>query len=56
MIYKYGDGFIEVRSFAAAESPLIQLEIATHGLNSLLEVAVSHQLVFGNNEGESKIL
>ncbi len=54
-IYKYCNGFIEVRSFAAAESPLIQLEIATHGLDSLLEVAVSHHLVFGNNEGESKV-
>lgn len=55
-IYKYRDGFIEVRSFTAAESPLIQLEIMTHGLSSLLEIAVSHQLVFGNNEGESKII
>ncbi|MDA0108613.1 cellobiose phosphorylase [Vibrio sp. La 4.2.2] len=54
-VYKYLDGFIEVRSFAAADTPIIQLEIETRGLDVALDIAVSHQLVFGNNESDSVI-
>lgn len=54
-IYKYLTGFIEVRSFSSAESPIIQLDIETRGLDAVLDIAVSHQLVFGNNEQDSRI-
>ncbi|RJX71960.1 cellobiose phosphorylase [Vibrio sinensis] len=52
-IYKYLNGYIEVRSFASSEEPIIQLDITTRNLDQVLEIAVSHQLVFGNNENDS---
>ncbi|CAH0525314.1 GH36-type glycosyl hydrolase domain-containing protein [Vibrio hippocampi] len=54
-IYKYLNGFIDVRSFAASATPNIQLEIEIRGLDTALDIAVSHQLVFGNNESDSVI-
>ncbi|MEZ8272328.1 cellobiose phosphorylase [Vibrio splendidus] len=54
-VYKYLNGVIDVRSFAAAGTPIIQLEIETRGLDAALDIAVSHQFIFGNNEFDSVI-
>ncbi len=53
-IYKLETGFIEVVSTSAAETPVIQTNIKLHGISSL-DVSVSHQLIFGNNEDDSHI-
>ncbi|WP_404969865.1 GH36-type glycosyl hydrolase domain-containing protein [Vibrio campbellii] len=54
-IYKLFGGYLEILSFSSAQSPVIQLEIKKHGIEAPLEIKVSHQLVFGNNEGEGKV-
>ncbi|MBY5944502.1 GH36-type glycosyl hydrolase domain-containing protein [Photobacterium rosenbergii] len=54
-IYKYQAGYIVVTSFSSAASPAIQLNITTENLAQPLEVVVSHQLVFGNNENTGKV-
>ncbi|MDR9831642.1 cellobiose phosphorylase [Vibrio sp. FNV 38] len=54
-VYKYQQGFIIVSSFSSAVCPAIQTEILTQGLEDSLDIAVSHQLVFGNNENTSNV-
>ncbi|WP_261835224.1 GH36-type glycosyl hydrolase domain-containing protein [Vibrio ishigakensis] len=54
-VYKYQNGFILVTSFSSAEEPVVQLDIETQGLEEALDIQVSHQLVFGNNENESEV-
>ncbi|CAH8242413.1 GH36-type glycosyl hydrolase domain-containing protein [Vibrio aestuarianus] len=54
-IYKLMGGCLEVVSFSSAQDPVIQLDITKHGIESSLDIAISHQLIFGNNEGESHI-
>ncbi|WP_394239658.1 GH36-type glycosyl hydrolase domain-containing protein [Vibrio astriarenae] len=54
-VYKYQQGFIVVTSFSSATSPAIQTKITTQGLNKELDVVISHQLVFGNNENSAKV-
>ncbi|MEF1282370.1 cellobiose phosphorylase, partial [Vibrio fortis] len=51
-IYKLLGGYLEIVSFSSAQSPIIQLDITKHGIEAPLSIKVSHQLVFGNNEGE----
>ncbi|MGF1688477.1 cellobiose phosphorylase [Photobacterium japonica] len=54
-IYKYRDGFLNICAFSSAEQPVIQLDIHSQGINETLDIAVSHQLIYGNNEQESGI-
>ena len=54
-IYKLLGGYLEIVSFSSAQSPTIQLDITKHGIEAPLSIKVSHQLVFGNNEGEGSV-
>lgn len=54
-IYKYREGYVIVCAFSSAEHPVIQLDIQRQGIDGDIEIAVSHQLIFGNNEQESGI-
>lgn len=54
-IYKLLGGYLEIVSFSSAQNPMIQLDITKHGIEDPLSIKVSHQLVFGNNEGEGSV-
>ncbi|MGV2989859.1 cellobiose phosphorylase [Vibrio sp. E150_011] len=54
-IYKLKGGWIVVQSYTSSRECKLQLEIETIGFEEALNVDVSHHLVFGNNEGESRI-
>lgn len=54
-IYKHQNGYIQIRSFSAQSSPVIQLDITTEGYDYPLEVMVTHQLLMANNEQESRV-
>ncbi|MGX9522578.1 GH36-type glycosyl hydrolase domain-containing protein [Vibrio mediterranei] len=54
-IYKYRQGYLDIRSFSSADKPTMQLDIKIVGIETPLELEISHQLNFGNNEAESLV-
>ncbi|WP_197708685.1 GH36-type glycosyl hydrolase domain-containing protein [Vibrio tapetis] len=54
-VYKYRGGYLDIRSFSSVDHPMIQLDIELVGLDTALDLEISHQLIFGNNEAESAV-
>ncbi|WP_066015707.1 GH36-type glycosyl hydrolase domain-containing protein [Endozoicomonas atrinae] len=54
-VYKFQNGFIQVRCFSAQSSPAIQMDIKAEGYDQPLELMITHQLLMANNEHESHV-
>ncbi|MGF1758224.1 cellobiose phosphorylase [Photobacterium sagamiensis] len=54
-IYKYKQGYIQVTSFSAQNTPSIQTDIELLNLEQSLEVIITNQLLMGNNEKDTNV-